>query len=72
MFHVVFHFLHILQVIYMQALADCLLWLGKRELIFLLSFTCNSVVSVRSTFLFLLVLWDRLHYFIVAYSGPSI
>ena len=29
---------------------------GKRELIFLLSFTCNYVVSVRRGFLFLLVL----------------
>ena len=34
--------------------------LGKRELIFLLSFTCNYMymVSVGA--------WDRLHYFIVA------
>ena len=30
--------------------------LGKRELICLLSFTCNYVVSVRRGFLFLLVL----------------
>ena len=32
--------------------------LGKRELIFLLSFTCNHVVSVRD-FLFLLVLGNE-------------
>ena len=31
-------------------------WVLKRELIFLLSFTCNYVVSVRRGFLFLLVL----------------
>ena len=30
--------------------------LGKRELIFLISLTCNYVVSVRRGFLFLLVL----------------
>ena len=35
---------------------DQLPWLGKRELICLLSFTCNYVISVRRGFLFLWVL----------------
>ena len=35
---------------------DQLPWLGKRELIFLLLFTCNYVVSVWRGFLFLWVL----------------
>ena len=35
---------------------DQLPWLGKRELICLLLFTCNYVFSVRRSFLFLLVL----------------
>ena len=46
----------LLLVIYMEAVADQLPRLGKRELICLLSFTCNYVVSVRRGFLFLLVL----------------
>ena len=45
MFHVVFHIL--LLVIYMLAAADRLLRLGKSELIFLLSFTCNGLLSLR-------------------------
>ena len=40
----------------LYAVADQLPWLGKRELVFLLLFTCNFVVSVRRRFLFLLVL----------------
>ena len=40
----------------MLAVADQLPRLGKRELIWLLSFTCNYVVSVRRGFLFLCVL----------------
>ena len=43
-------------VIYMQAVADQLPRLGKRELFLLLSFTCSYVVSVRGYLLFLLVL----------------
>ena len=43
-------------VFYMQAVADQLPQLGKRELICLLSFTCNYVVSVLRGFLFLCVL----------------
>ena len=35
---------------------DQLPWLGKREVICLLSFTCNYVVSVQRGFLFLWVL----------------
>ena len=44
MFHVVFCIL--LLVIYMLAVVDQLSRLGKRELICLLLFTCNYVVSV--------------------------
>ena len=40
----------------MQAVVDQLPRLGKRELICLLLFTCNFVVSVRRGFLFLWVL----------------
>ena len=40
---------------YLYVVADQLPRLGKRELICLLSFTCNYVVSVRRGFLFLLV-----------------
>ena len=35
---------------------DQLPWLGKRELLFLLAFTCNYVVSVRRGLLFLWML----------------
>ena len=45
--------------------------LGKRELICLLLFTCNYVVSVWRGFLFLWV-WDGLSFFIVALPEPSI
>ena len=54
MFHVVFCILLI--VVYIKAVADQLPLMGKRELICLLSFTCNYVVSVRRGFLFLWVL----------------
>ena len=40
----------------MLPVADQLPRFGKRELICLLSFTCNYVVSVRRGFLFLMVL----------------
>ena len=46
----------LLLVIYMFAVVDRLPTSEKRELVFLLSFTCNYVVSVRSGSLFLLVL----------------
>ena len=46
--------------------------LGKRELVFLLLFTCSFVVSVSWRFLFLLVPWDGLRFFIVAFPGPSV
>ena len=39
----------------MEAVAGQLPRLGKRELICLLSFTCNYVVSIRRGFLFLWV-----------------
>ena len=55
MFHVVFRILLLLIVIF-KAVADRLPRFGKRGLMFLLSFTCNYVVSVRRCFLFLLVL----------------
>ena len=45
--------------------------LEKRELIFLLSFTCNYVVYVRRFPLFLGAL-DGLCYFIATLPGPSI
>ena len=44
-----------------------LITLGKRELFFLLSFTCNYV-----EFLLPLGAWERLCYFIVVLPGPSI
>ena len=53
-FHVAFCIL--LLFIYMKAVVDQLRQLGKRELICLLLFTCNYVVSVRRGFLFLWVL----------------
>ena len=53
-FHVVFCIL--LLVIYMKVVADQFPRLGKRELICLLSITCNDVVSVERGFLFLWVL----------------
>ena len=40
----------------LYTVADQLPRLGKRELVFLLLFTCNFVVSVRRRFLFFLVL----------------
>ena len=43
-------------VFYMQAVADQLPRLGKREVACLLSLTCNYVVSVRRGFFFLWVL----------------
>ena len=43
-FHIVFCIL--LLVIYLQTVVDQLPWLGKRELICLLLFTCYYVVSV--------------------------
>ena len=47
-------------------MADQLPRLGKRELICLLSFNCNYVVSVP------LGAWDGLRYFVVAPPEPSI
>ena len=46
----------LLLFIYMQTVVDLLPRLGKRELICLLSFTCNYVVFVWRGFLFLWVL----------------
>ena len=46
--------------------------LEKRELLSLLSFTCNYVVSVQLGFPLPLGAWDRLHYFIVSLPVPSI
>ena len=45
--------------------------LAKRELVYLLLFTCNYVVSVRRGFV-PLGAWDGLRYIIVALPGPSI
>ena len=44
----------------------------KRELFFLLLFTCNYVVSVRRGPDPNLGAWDSLCYFIVTFPGPSI
>ena len=44
----------------------------ERELICLLLFTCNYVVSVRRGFPLPLGAWDGLRYFIVALPEPSI
>ena len=46
--------------------------LGKRELICLLLFTCNYMVSVWSGFLFLCMLGMGYVIFIVALPEPSI
>ena len=54
MFHVVFCIR--LLFIYLLVVVDQLPRFGKRELICLLLFTCNYVVSVRKGFLFLWVL----------------
>ena len=45
--------------------------LGKRELICLLLFTCNYVVSFLEGFPLPLGAWDGLRYFIVALPEPS-
>ena len=51
------------EVIYMLAVVDQLPRLGKRELIFLLLFTCNYVFFVWRSFLFLWCLgWAALFY----------
>ena len=55
MFHVVIRIL-LLICIYMYAVVDQLPRLGKKELICLLLFTCNNVVSDWRGFLFLWVL----------------
>ena len=44
---------------------------GEERAIFLLSFTCNYVVSVSEGFSLPLGVWDRLLYFIAALPGPS-
>ena len=57
----------------MLAVADQLPQLGKRELICLLSFTCNYVCGFCSErFPLPLGAWDGLNYFIVALPVPSI
>ena len=56
----------------LYAVADLLPRLGMRELICLLSFTCNCVISVRKGFPLPLGAWDGLRYFIVVLPGPSI
>ena len=56
----------------LYTVVDQLPRLGKRELVFLLLFTCSFVVSVLGRFLFLLVLGMDCAFFIVALPGPSI
>ena len=65
MFHVVNCIL--LLVIYMYAVVDQLPRFGKRELICLLSFTCNYEGFPLS-----LGAWDGLRYFIVSLLKPSV
>ena len=62
----------LLLFIYMLTVVDQLPRLGKRELIFLLLFTCGYVVSVLERFPLPLGAWDGLSYFIVALHEPSI
>ena len=62
----------LLLFIYMLTVVDQLPRLGKRELICLLLFTCNYVVSVLERFPLPLCAWDGLRYFIVALQEPSI
>ena len=69
MFYVVFCIL--LLVIYMLAVVGQLPRLGKRELICLLLFTCNYVVSVGEVSSSS-GCWDGLRYLIVALPEPSI
>ena len=69
-FHVVFCILSL--VIYIETVVDKLPRLGKRELICLLLFTCNNMVSVRRGFLFLWVLGMSYVILIVALAEPSI
>ena len=58
---------------YMYSVVDQLPRLGKRELICLLLFTCDHVVSIGEvTSQVPLGAWDGLRYFIVAFPEPSI
>ena len=63
-------FLYLLLVIYM--FVSCGELITTRELIFLLSFTCNYVVSIRWGFLLHLVLGIGCVIFTVALPMPSI
>ena len=58
--------------LYVRCSLDRFYRLGKRELIFLLSFTCNYVISVMRGLLFSLVLGIGQCYFNVTLPGPSI
>ena len=62
----------LLLFIYMSAGGDQLPRFWKRELICLLLFICNYVVSVWRGFPLPLGAWDWLRYFIVALPEPSI
>ena len=62
----------LLLFIYMLTVVDQLPRLGKRELICLLLFTCNYVVSVWRGFPLPLGAWDGLRYFIMSLPEPSI
>ena len=59
-------------IVSVWAVADRLPRLGKRELICLLSFACNCVLSVRGSFPLPLGAWGGLRYFIVTLPWPSI
>ena len=56
----------------LYAVVDQLPRLGKRELVFLLLFTCSLVVSLSWRFLFLLVLGMGCAFYCGALPGPSV
>ena len=63
-----YHILIYLCVSYSGSITSLL----EKKAIFLLSFTCIYVVSVRRGFSLPLGVWDGLHYFIVALPRPFI
>ena len=71
MFHVVFR--NLLIVIYTLSCSGSITSAGEeRELVGLLSFTCNYVVSVGRGYLFLWVLGVGCVILLVTHHGPSI
>ena len=62
-------FLYSIASYLLHAVVDQLPRLGKRELVFLLLFTCSFVVSVSGRFLFLLVLGVRCAFLLCHFLG---